>query len=264
MHSKSSKITRIEQILRYCNYSRKSIAAHCGITERTLHRYSEGQRLIPFQTAIKMMNYIGMDPNFLHNDAPLKRKLTGFTEVDNILRNIYNAPELARMDEGVCVADPVAEHFTDHYRCCSSTYSDFEVDRHQSVGVDEIEWFETKIGKTKTRYAVDRQTEWASFCERVGGGQKVQTSIVQAQVVNHDKLMVVARSRWISVSTFSAWTTHSEMETIDQLKLTHNLDDICAQTHPFLIRSKLWTQYMGNPSHEMMSESVAWLAKLNN
>ena len=251
----TTPVTRLRQILDYTDRGTGAIAEHLGINQKTLYRYAEGTRDMPLGQAGKMMEFCQLDPALLHNNAPLKRRLTGFVEIDAILVEIYSSPEIAGKDKDDVIADPLAHYYPQGYRCCSSTYHDAEPDRYQQVAVDHVEWQSMNVTRKRKRYSVNRAVEWASFCERVAEGQLAETTIVQADVINHNKLMVVARTKWRVESRIHSWTVSNSVETIDHLTLEHSIDDVCAGTHPFLIKTKLWTQYLGNSAHESMSQS---------
>ena len=248
-------VTRLKQILDYTERRSVDIARHLGINVKTLYTYGEGTREIPLNAAKELMAFCRLDINLLFNDAPLKRCMTGFPEIDKVVSEIYKSPELAGKTDDECYVDPIAHYYADEYRCCSSTYSDAEGDRHQAVFVDFVEWQTQNILRTKKRYSVNRAIEWQSFCERVSKGQKAQTTLVQANIVSSRKIMVVARIKWLITPEIASWAVGATVETIDFLKLEHDIDSICSHAQPFLLKNKLWTQYLGDPSHESMSQS---------
>ena len=230
MLSIGNKQTRLQEVVGYTKRSKKDIAAHLGIDRTTLNNYIDGSRSISLVHAQKLMTYCGLELSLLHNNEPIHTHLTGLQKIDQIILELYNVINLKD--------DECAHYFSEDYVCCSKSYDHH--DRDCETSQNGIEWVSVSMGFKSAKYGVSRAVEWESFRKRVDSGQTPTSRILQAEIVNEKKLMVVVEITWSREEEVKDWNLSRTYRSIDFLKFKNTIDNVEACKSPCIIVRKMW------------------------
>jgi hypothetical protein len=221
--------TRLAEAIKVSSKSREQICKKLNIHINTLGGYINGKRPISLHDAYTIMQFVDLNPELLFSRHPIRRKLTGVSQIDKCLCLITQA-----MDDATDVA---AQYFSPDYLCVSSDYAYHNRENEaERFGTD---YYDVQLTKHEKSFGVDRETEHASFGLRKDDGWSCDAEIIFADIISSHCVAIFFRNVWCLDK--KKWNNSTVYESFDHLFFTDKIGDIAYGQTPVVINRKVWT-----------------------